>query len=142
MLKELKNKKGFSTYAAAAAMLATAAALIGFIIYGAMYNEYFDLVVFAGLILGLALLVFYLSSSSKIAELAPIAAIFCIAFAMGLFIVNAYPVIGDWYGNFNMYGSRGGLTPVIILGILDAVAALAAIAACFSCKAERTEAEA
>lgn len=58
--------------------------------------------------------------------------------ATGPFFLNSYTVWVDWYGNFNMYGSRGGVVPVIVQFVLLFAANILGIVSCFQGKEEKS----
>lgn len=122
---------GVSAYLALADALLAAVTLVGFCIYGAIYNEYFDLAVAALLLLGIICMAGYALIDTIVTEYINVAGVFCVSFSMGLFFLNSYEVWADWYGNFDMYGSRGGLTPVIILLVLHILTIVCGIVSCF-----------
>lgn len=115
----------------ALASVLTAAA---FVVYGAMYNEYFDVAVLVCALLSAVGLAVYALKNGGITEYLNLAGVLCLSFGMGLFFLNSYPVWADWYGNFTMYGSRGGITPVIIILVLMLIALICGIISCFTRK--------
>lgn len=133
MKLDLKGKS-FSARAGLAGAVAAAVAFAGFCIYGALYNEYFDLIVAGCLLLGALCAGAYAMLENKFVELLNLAAVFFLCFAVGLFGLNSYEVWADWYGNFDMYGSRGGVVPVIVLIALFLIAILCDIVSCFTVK--------
>ena len=129
----LKGKSASAKISLAAAAAALVS-LVAFIIYGAKYSAYADFGVGLALLLGVLGYLAYVFFDYAVLDFAPFAAVFCSSFAMGLFAINAYPVLGDWYGNFNMYGSEGGITPVVIIMALTIVSILCGIVTCFTRK--------
>ncbi len=130
------KEKSFSekaSLAGAGAALITAAA---FCIYGAVYSQYADAGVAGFLLLGAAASLAYTFIDGTIADLGSLAGAFCVSFSMGLFFVNSYNVWADWYGNFHMYSSQGGIAPVIALLILYLVSIISNIVSCFAGKEE------
>lgn len=113
---------------------ATLVSLVTFIIYGTVYSVYADFAVGLFLILGVMGYLVYAFVDIPVLDYAPLAAVFCTSFAMGLFAINAYPVLADWYGNFNMYGSEGGIAPVIAIISITLVSILCGIVTCFTHK--------
>lgn len=109
------NVKSASAKLGLAAAAAALVSLAAFIAYGAMYPVYADYGVGLFLLLGLAAYVAYALCDGPVFDFMPLAGVFCSSFGLGLFAINAYPVLGDWYGNFNMYGSQGGIAPVIAI---------------------------
>lgn len=107
---------------------------VAFIIYGAIYNEYFDAAVLVCALLSAAALATYALKNSGVTEYLNLVGVFCLSFGMGLFFLNSYPVWADWYGNFTMYGSRGGVVPVIIILVLMLITILCGILSCFARK--------
>lgn len=133
MKVNLKNAgvSGKISLAAAALGLVTLAA---FLIYSAMYSVYFDSAVVIFLLLGIAGHVGYALWNSRIADVLPLAAVICAGIGMNIFFLNSYTVWADWWGNFNMYGSQGGVTPVIIILILAILSIICGIVTCFTRK--------
>ena len=119
--------------AALAGAVLSAAALIGFTVYGMIY-DYFDTVVSLTLALGVAGMAAYALADKVWSELLNLAAVACITFGMGLFFLNSYPVWADRLNNISMYGSRGTLVPVIALLVLMVAAIVAGIVSCFTQK--------
>lgn len=129
----LKGKSASAVCALIAAGL-SAVALAAFIIYGAVYTVYFDIVILMAILLGAAGNSAYALADRPWAEFLGLAGVVCLGFGVGLFALNAYPVMADWYGQFNMYGSQGGLAPVIVIATLMLAAIAASIAGCFTRK--------
>lgn len=73
------------------------------------------------------------------AEYLGLAAVVLLSYATGLFFLNSYTVWADWYGNFNMYGSRGGVAPVIVQLVLLLAAIILGIVSCFQSKGESNQ---
>lgn len=106
-------------------------AVIAYSVYGMVF-DYFDFVVFLAFLLGTACAQGYvLVEKSRYLNLVSVV---CHSFGMGLLFLNSYPVWADWYGNFTMYGSRGGVVPVILLLVLAVLAILCGILSCFTLK--------
>ena len=103
----MSKVKSFSAKSSLVGVVLSAAALIGFTVYGMVY-DYFDTVVFLTLALGMV--------------------------GMGLFFLNSYPVWADRLNNISMYGSRGTLVPVITLLVLMVAAIVVGIVSCFTQK--------
>ena len=129
----MSKTKSFSAKASLAGAVLSAAALIGFTVYGMIY-DYFDTVVFLTLALGVAGMATYALADKAWSELLNLAAVACITFGMGLFFLNSYPVWADRLNNISMYGSRGTLVPVIALLVLMVAAIVAGIVSCFTQK--------
>jgi len=129
----LKGKSASAKLSLAAGAVALIA-LIAFIIYGICYSAYADFGVGLFLLLSVLGYLAYTFFDGPVADFLPLAAVFCAAFGMGLIVINAYPVFADWYGNFNMYGSQGGLAPVAALLVLLVVSILCGIVTCFTRK--------
>ncbi len=108
--------------------------LLGFLVYGAVYNVYFDIVVALCLLLGAGGLIVYALINKAWADFFPLIAVVLMSFGAGLFFLNSYPVWADWYGNFNMYGSQGGVTPVILILVPFFAAIICGIVSCFKVK--------
>ena len=123
----MSKTKSFSAKAALAGAVLSAAALIGFTVYGMIY-DYFDTVVSLTLALGVAGMAAYALADKVWSELLNL------TFGMGLFFLNSYPVWADRLNNISMYGSRGTLVPVIALLVLMVAAIVAGIVSCFTQK--------
>ena len=113
----MSKVKSFSAKSSLVGVVLSAAALIGFTVYGMVY-DYFDTVVFLTLALGMVGMAAYALVDRAWSELLNLAAVACITFGMGLFFLNSYPVWADRLNNISMYGSRGTLLPVITLLVL------------------------
>lgn len=131
----LKGKSA-SAKLALAAGAAALAALAAFLVYGICYPVYADFGVGLFLLLGALGYLAYTFFDGAVFDFMPLAAVFCTTFGMGLLAINAYPVLGDWYGNFNMYGSQGGIGPVIALLVLLLASILCGIVTCFTRKSK------
>ena len=118
----------------AIAAVITLVALVAFLIYGIMYPVYADYTVMIFYALGIACFAGHVFWDHPIAEVLPPCGVALTALAMNLMFLNSYTVWADWYGNFDMYGSQGGITPVIILMVLSLIAIIAGIVSCFSRK--------
>lgn len=108
--------------------------LIVFCIYGAVYNTYFDIAVVLFLAAAVLCSAGYALLDKKIAQWLNLVAVFCGTFALGLFFLNSYPVWADWYGGFTMYGSQGGIAPVIVIMVINILAMVLEIISCFTDK--------
>ena len=129
----MSKTKSFSAKAALAGAVLSAAALIGFTVYGMIY-DYFDTVVSLTLALGVAGMAAYALADKVWSELLNLAAVACITFGMGLFFLNSYPVWADRLNNITMYGARGSLVPVVAIILLCFATAILGIASCFTRK--------
>ena len=107
---------------------------VAFVIYGAVYSSYADWGVALFLLLGALCSAGYVVFDAKWAEVLPLAGVVCTGIGMNVFFLNSYNVWADWYGNFNMYQSEGGITPVIVLLVIDLLTIVAGIAAGFTRK--------
>lgn len=107
--------------------------LVAFCIYGAVF-QYFDLVVMLVIAVGAVCAEGYVLWEAKPAELMNLASVACYAYAVGLFFLNSYPVWADWYGGFTMYGSRGGIAPVVAIMVILLAGCVAGIVSCFTAK--------
>ncbi len=132
--------KSFSALASLAGAVIAIIAMIAFCIYGAVYAQYEDAGVAIFLLLGALASLSYTFADTKITEFGSLVGTFCVSFAMGLFVVNSYNVWADWYGNFHMYNSEGGVVRVILLLILYIVAIICNIVSCFTKKGREAEA--
>lgn len=128
--------KSFSAKASLLATLLTIVSLIGFIIYGAVYTVYFDWAVILFLIIGGVFSAIYALYDNRFADFAPLFAVIFMTAALGLFFLNSYPVWADWYGGFTMYGSEGGIVPVIVLIVLYLLTIIFDMIACFTPKSK------
>lgn len=107
------------------------ASLAAYSVYGLIF-DYFDLAVFLSQVLGVACAQIYVLVEKS--QYSNLLAVVCHSFGTGLLFLNSYPVWADWYGNFNMYGSRGGVFPVILLMVLLILTILCGILSCFTAK--------
>ena len=129
----MSKVKSFSAKSSLVGVVLSAAALIGFTVYGMVY-DYFDTVVFLTLALGMVGMAAYALVDRAWSELLNLAAVACITFGMCLFFLNSYPVWADRLNNISMYGSRGTLLPVITLLVLMVAAIVVGIVSCFTQK--------
>ncbi len=129
----MSKVKSFSAKSSLVGVVLSAAALIGFTVYGMVY-DYFDTVVFLTLALGMVGMAAYALVDRAWSELLNLAAVACITFGMGLLFLNSYPVWADRLNNISMYGSRGTLLPVITLLVLMVAAIVVGIVSCFTQK--------
>lgn len=129
----MSKVKSFSAKSSLVGVVLSAAALIGFTVYGMVY-DYFDTVVFLTLALGMVGMAAYALVDRAWSELLNLVAVACITFGMGLFFLNSYPVWADRLNNISMYGSRGTLLPVITLLVLMVAAIVVGIVSCFTQK--------
>ncbi len=134
------KEKSFSALAALAGAVIALIGMIAFCIYGAAYAQYADVGVAGFLLLGAVASACYAFVDMKITELGSFVGTFCVSFAMGLFVINSYNVWADWYGNFDMYNSEGGVVKVILLLVLYLAAIICNIVSCFTRK-EKEEVE-
>jgi hypothetical protein len=125
------RESGKSAWIAMASALLGMAAFLGFLIYGLTYSMYADYGVAIFLLLGVLCQAGYSLLRHPLAEALPLLGVVCSGFGMNVFFLNSYTVWADWYGNFNMYGSQGGVTPVIILLVLMLLTIISGIVACF-----------
>ena len=119
----------FSLFGAALALVC----LIGYCIYGAVY-DYFDTVVFGGIVLGILFAGLYSLSDSAALGIFNLLSALCLSAALGLFFLNSFPVWADRLNNITMYGARGSLVPVVAIILLCFAAAILGIASCFTRK--------
>ncbi len=133
MKVDFKKASGSAKTALVAAALELIT-LVVFLIYGATYSVYADWTVSLFLLLGIAGYVGYVLLNGPVADILPLAAVICGGLGMNLFFLNSYPVWADWYGHFNMYGSQGGLTPVLVIMIFAILSAVCGIITCFTRK--------
>lgn len=129
-----QNKKSFSALAALAGTVLSAVAAVADLIYGLIYSEYFDSVVLLCLVASAVCLALYAVMNKVATEFLNLLAVLALGFSLGLFFLNSYPVWADWWGHFDMYGSRGGVGPVIAIIAITLVAAICGIVSCFGRK--------
>ena len=127
------NNKSLSAKASLLGAALNLITLVAFCIYGLIY-DYFDIVVFLALILGVGCAVAYALWEHKVAEIPNLLAVTAVSFGVGLFFLNSYPVWADRLNNITMYGSRGTLFPVVTIMILCFVTVVLDIISCFSRK--------
>lgn len=130
----MKNKSMSAKLALYAAGVSVIIAVI-FLIYG-LVNTYFDIVILLCEVLAAAGFALYAVKDSKWTEYLGLAAVVLLSYSTGLFFLNSYTVWADWYGHFNMYGSRGGIVPVIVQLALLLAAIILGILSCFQVKGE------
>lgn len=126
------NKSIGATLSLCAAVLSAACAVF-FLIYG-LVNNYFDLVILLAELAAAGLFGLYGVKKAMWSEYMGLGGVLLLSYSLGLFFLNSYTVWADWYGNFDMYGSRGGITPVIIQMALLFAAILLGIVSCFQDK--------
>lgn len=129
-----QNVKSFSAVAALAGAVLSAVAAVADLIYGLTYSEYFDSVVLLCMAASAVCLALYAFVNKAATEFLNLVSVLALGFGLGLFFLNSYPVWADWWGHFDMYGSRGGVGPVIAIVALTLVAAICGIVSCFSRK--------
>jgi hypothetical protein len=125
------KRKSFSAKISLIGAMVSLVLIVAFIIYGAIYPVYFDLAVIICWLLGAIGLGAYAFVDKKVTEYFGLAAVFLLSFGLGLFFLNSYSVWADWYGHFDMYGSEGGVTPVIIIFVITFIAIVCGIISCF-----------
>lgn len=113
----------------------SAVSLIGFVIYGLVFN-YFDTFVAGGLMLATVLYAFSAFNKGKLGAIALPSGVLSVAAAQALFFVNSFPVWADEVNGITMYNSRGGLVPVIALLVLLLASAITGIVASFKASKE------
>lgn len=133
MKLRIKNSGVSGRIALIAAIFGTAAFIV-FLIYGVTYSAYADLGVAIALLLGVISYVAYIAIEQPLAEILPLAGVIATGIGMNIFFLNSYTVWADWYGNFNMYGSQGGITPVIVILVICVLSILSGIVACYTRK--------
>lgn len=129
-----QNIKSFSALAALAGAVLSAVAAVADLIYGLVYSEYFDSVVLLCLVASAVCLGLYAFMNKAATEFLNLLSVLALGFGLGLFFLNSYPVWADWWGHFDMYGSRGGVGPVISIIVVIVVAAICGIVSCFGRK--------
>lgn len=126
-------KMSFSSKTSLLGAIVMLVSLVSFVVYGIMY-DYFDTAVFVAVALGVICAVGYAKLHTIWAEYLNLIAVICIAFAVGLFFLNSYPVWADRLNNITMYASRGTLVPVITIMIMMFVAIIVEVVSCFTSK--------
>ena len=109
--------------------------LVAFCLYATLFR-YFDLAVLLTIAVGVVSTEGYLHVGGLPGEFLNLLGVGCYAYALGLFFLNSYPVWADWYGHFTMYGSRGGIAPVIAIMAILLAGCLTGIISCFTVKKE------
>ena len=130
IIKEKLGSNGLARNISCATTLLAVVTLIVYIIYGVTFN-YFDTVVCIFLIAAAALSAIHFYVNTKTTGICNLLSVMCISGATALFGLNSYPVWADEVNGITMYGSRGGLAPVITLLVLLLVSAIAEIVSCF-----------
>ena len=138
MIKNAWKSGGLSGKLSQICALLSLLTLVVYAIYGVVCL-YFDLVVCLTLALGVVCAQGYVLCKGKWGGLLNLLSVACLSFGVGLFFLNSYPVWADWYGGFTMYGSRGGLFPVVAIMVLVFVCALVEIVSCFTSKGKDVE---
>lgn len=126
-----------------AALLAVVSAVLA-LIHGAMYNQYFDVIVVLTLLAGAALWVVYDLFDNAIVTWFGLLGELGAAFGLGLYVTNSYNVWADTWGNiaqngvlfgtFNFFGSEGGPVLPFIIILLGLGACICGIVSCFKGK--------
>ena len=130
----MKGKiNGWSAMASLIAGVLSLLITIIFVVYGVV-NQYFDLAIVLCDLVAVAGFLAYALVDKAWSEYAALLGVLTLSYSIGLFFLNSYTVWADWYGNFNMYGSRGGVVPVIIQLVLMIAAAVFGIISCFTRK--------
>ncbi|MGI6107449.1 MAG: hypothetical protein ACOX8B_05895 [Lachnospiraceae bacterium] len=127
----MKTKMNFSTVMALAACAVSCAAAVLFVIYGIQFHVYFDTFVLACDLVAAVSFFLYAREGGRWASWLNLLGTVLMSVGLGLFFLNSYPVWADWYGNFDMYGSQGGITRVIVQMAVVLAAILAGIVSCF-----------
>lgn len=111
------------------------AILIGWIVYAAV-NAYFNPGTLICLILALccSLLSFLLDQRSL--DFLPLATVILMSLAFAFFGYRSLPVWQDGISGFNMYGSRGSLSSVVVLTASFLIGIIVEIIVCFLRKKE------
>lgn len=125
--------KSISTKLSLAAAAVSVITLVVFLIYGAVYS-YMDSMVALAVLLGAVCAAAYGLVDKKATEFLNLVEVLLIAYGVGLFFLNSYPVWADRLNNITMYGARGSLVPVVAIILLCFVAAVLGIASCFTRK--------
>ena len=135
-MKTTTLKSGSARLAVVGAVLAVVAA-VGETIYGFAYAQYADCVVVLSYLLGAALLAAYVFTNTKLTYWLNLLGVVAAGFGLGLFITNSYNVWADWYGGFTMYGSRGGIGPVIAIMVILLAGCITGTVSCFTVRRDK-----
>lgn len=130
---DIKHTMLSAKFSLAAAALSLVS-LVAFLIYGLVYPVYADWAAGLSLLLALAAYAGYALLDSPLTNILPLAGVILGGLGMNIIFLNSYTVWADWYGNFNMYGSQGGVAPVILILVLNILAILCGIVTCFTRK--------
>lgn len=130
-VNQVKKKRSVQAYISIAAAALSLVIAIGFCIYGAVF-DYFDVVVLINLLVAaLASGIYFFYSRYQSLRFLNLLAVFLVSFALAFFFMNSFPVWADELNNITMYGSRGGLAPVITIMIAMIACILVEIVVCF-----------
>ena len=135
-MKNVFIGKSIGRFVSLIAAVCAVACLIGYTVYGVTY-DYFDALAFLCLLFAAAAGFAYFFTQSENALLRRVLAFLNVvmvvffALAFAIMVKNSIYVWADELNNITMYGSRGGLAPVIALIVAFAVVLVAAIVSCF-----------
>lgn len=127
-------KKYWENKATRGSVISAVAGLVGLIaytVYGFVF-DYFDTAVFAAIVLGIILAALDVTNKVQPVRVFNLLCVVCLSFAIGVFFMNSFPVWADNLNGITMYGSRGGLPPVIAIMVIMLVAIISGIRACFA----------
>lgn len=111
--------------------------MITFCVYGAV-NRYYDSIVCLNIILAMLCFTgYFLFNAYKGGRVLNIIGVILLSFALTFFFINSYPVWADELNGITMYGSRGGLAPVIAIIVMMVLSVVAGIVSCFLQPEER-----
>lgn len=105
--------------------------LLAYTIYGITF-QYFDIAVFVAVTLGILFAVLDFGLKGQRPRFFNLLSVVSMSFAVGIFFMNSFPVWADNLTGITMYGSRGGLTPVIAVMVLMLIMIVSGIVACFT----------
>jgi hypothetical protein len=125
MAKNVKIGK-FSLFLAIVGLIVLAA----YTVYGIVY-EYFDSVVFGALVAGVMMNLFASFSGGRI-KFFNLLAVLANCVALAFFFLNSFYVWADNVNDLDMYGSRGGLEPVVAIMVAVLFDILLGIIVCFT----------
>ncbi len=126
-----KNRSN-SAYAVLGAAALTLITLILYVIYGNVY-KYYDYMVALDLIFAtVCFAAYFVFGRAKGLGFLNMLAVAFVAFGLGVFFFNSYPVWADELNGITMYNSRGGLFPVISLIVLFLIPMVTGIVTCFA----------
>lgn len=110
--------------------------LAAYTVYGLVY-DYFDVAAFLCILLAVAagLGYFFLASENrrmrKLLDFMTVIMVLLLSFGFAILVKNSVYVWADELNGITMFGSRGGLAPVLVLMTMFLLGLIAEIVACF-----------